>query len=91
MAIQHPLSSKPFFVLRKKIQASGNFLVWNFKKYQELGDCFPNIVAFPYPDFEVEIGYSKIRDRNDRYKHKAFVNLQKLRINGDSLVKVETD
>lgn len=51
MEISHPLTSKPFFTLKNKIQTNGSFLVWNFRKFNEPESCFPNIIAFPYPDF----------------------------------------
>jgi hypothetical protein len=80
MEVSHSLSSKPFFTLKNKIQTNGSFLVWNFRKFNEPSTCFPNIIAIPYPDFDIEISFCKLTERDGRRKCKAFVNLQKLKI-----------
>ncbi len=90
MEVSHPLTSKAFFTLKNKIQTNGSFLVWNFNKFHEPESCFPNIIVFPYPDFEIEVSYCKLSERDGRKKHKAFVNLQKLRLDEDKLVKIST-
>jgi hypothetical protein len=91
MEISHALTNKPFFTLKNKIQTNGSLLVWNFGKYHEPGSCFPNIIAFPYPDFEIEITFCQVSEREGKIKHKAFVNLQKMKLDGEKLVKISTE
>lgn len=53
--VLHPLGGRPLTKLWTKLKSIGTYVTWDFKANAE-ADCFsPNIVAFPFPDFELSI------------------------------------
>lgn len=86
----HCLTSKSYFRLRNKIKVSSyNRLSWRFdKQLQGLG--MPDIVVFPFFDFELSLSGSKMRDNKNRFIHKVFVDVEKAGTPSDCYLRVST-
>ena len=92
MNVSHNLTNKTFFNLKSKLlSSSGVYVNWKMSKYQDTSDYFPNIVAFPFPDFDLSITLTKVSEHGHKKASKVYVNLEKIKCEDDRLVTISTD
>lgn len=91
--MSHCLSSRSYFTLSNKIKSSkSNHLYWNFDNSGQKHDIgMPNIIVFPFSDFEITLTGSRIEDNKNRFISKVFTDLEKTVNLNDCYVRVSTD
>lgn len=73
-----------------KLQSIGNFVTWDIKTQSD-SDCFcPNIVAFPFPDFQLVVNLIEIGQRQGKLVKKMMISVGRLGGNEVQLVKAYT-
>ena len=51
----------------------------------------PNIVAFPFPDFDFGLLVKKMGESGKKVETKAFVNISKVKVENDQFIRIKTD
>ncbi len=70
-----------------KLKSIGSSVTWDVKNNGET-DCFsPNIVAFPFPDFELVVNLIEIGERQTTHTKKALISVGRLGGNEVQFVK----
>lgn len=88
LAVGHSLTGQPFFCLKQRLLAAAGSIVWNLQQGED--SYFPNLVAFPFPDFDCTVTSTRLDEKKPRIVSKAFVNLHKLRFE-EGIVRISTD
>ena len=57
------------------MRAGEGELVWDFGEADGENGYFPNIIAFPYPDFDLSLSLTKLAERGSRAKHRSYVDV----------------